>query len=520
MSAAGPLRPVPAPAPAQQAPAELGVAIPKTGVDKEALLDHMQQLRGEDADWRNARTWSLVYFADDEHYDTLKQAHGLFFSENALNPMAFTSLKQMEAEVVRMTARMLNGPEDAVGTMTSGGTESLLMAVKAYRDRAKKKWPWIRRPNMVLPRSAHPAFEKAAHYFGVRCKFARVGKDYRVDTAHVRKLVDRNTILLVGSAPQYAHGVVDPIEELGEIAQKHKLPLHVDGCIGGFVLPWVEKLGHAVPRWDFRVPGVTSVSADLHKYGYAAKGASTLIYRSMDYLKHQFFVCTDFPGGIYASPSMPGTRPGGTIAAAWAALHHMGEDRYLEHTKAALEAARRLREGITDIPGVRILGTPHATLLAWGADDESGDDAIDVYAVADALSERGWLVDRQQHPASVHLTVTSNHLGVVDQYLADLRASVEHVRAHPELKTSGEAPMYGMMAKLPVRGLVKLSVQKVMEQMYGPGGGAPDLAELGSSDDDDPLFQLLGKHMDKALAALDKVEDARALGRKLLGRDR
>jgi glutamate/tyrosine decarboxylase-like PLP-dependent enzyme len=517
MTAASPLRPVADPVPSPEVPVEYGSKIPAHGIKKEELLAHLDELAGSDADWRGARTWSLVYYADDEHYDLLKKSHNRFFSENALNPMAFTSLKQMESDVVRMTADMLHGPKDAVGTMTSGGTESLLLAVKTYRDRARAKRPWVRRPNMVLPRTAHPAFEKAAHYFGVRTRFARVGADYRVDTSHVKKLIDRNTILLIGSAPQYAHGVVDPIEELGAIAERHKLPLHVDGCIGGFSLPWIEKLGHAVPRWDFRVPGVTSVSADLHKYGYAAKGASTIVYRSMDYLKHQFFVSTDFPGGIYASPSLPGTRPGGTIAAAWAALHHMGEDSYLEHTRKALEATRRLREGIADIDGIRILGTPHATLLAWGVDR---DKDVDVYAVADHMQELGWLVDRQQHPASVHLTVTSHHLDVVDRYLADLRDSVAYVRAHPETKTSGEAPMYGMMAKLPVRGLVRFSVHKVMQQMYGPGGGAPDLADLGNSEGDNLVFRLMGQHKERALAALDRIDELSSLPRKLLGRDR
>jgi glutamate/tyrosine decarboxylase-like PLP-dependent enzyme len=492
-------------------PAEHADHIPAHGHDGDALLEKMRELRGDDADWKNARTWSLVYFADDDYYRFLKEAHGTFFSENALNPMAFKSLKKMESEVVRMTADMLNGPDDAVGTMTSGGTESLLLSVKTYRDLAKRKRPWIRRPNMVMPRTAHPAFEKAAHYFGVKPRFARVGKDYRVDMAHVKKLTDRNTIMLVGSAPQYPHGVIDPIEELGAFAEKKGIPLHVDACIGGFVLPWIEKLGHAVPRWDFRVPGVTSISADLHKYGYAAKGASTIVYRSMQFLKHQFFIATDFPGGVYISPSMPGTRPGGAIAAAWAALMKMGEDGYMLHTERALEAIQKLQAGIAKIDGVRVLSRPDATLLPW-----AGDAGVDTFVIADRMQERGWLVDRQHRPASVHLTVTSNHLDVVDQYLADLEEAARWARANPDAKASGEAAMYGMMGKLPLRGLVRYSVQKVMEGMYSPTGEMPDLSDLGSGDDDSLLFKLLGKHQGTALKALDK---ASLLSQRVLGRD-
>jgi glutamate/tyrosine decarboxylase-like PLP-dependent enzyme len=437
MAAVHPIRPEvdensQAPAPqAEQTPTG-PPAIPSEGRDGAELLAEMQEMRHDDASFKDGRTWSLVYYAGDEYASFLKEAHNLFFSENALNPMAFKSLKRMEAEVVRMTASMLHGDEKAVGTMTSGGTESLLLAVKTYRDWAKRNKPWIRNPEMVLPRTAHPAFEKAAHYFGVKARFAPVRGDYRADVREMKKRINRNTILIVGSAPQYPHGVVDPIEELAAIGLKKNIPVHVDGCIGGFMLPWIEKLGHAVPRWDFRVPGVTSISADVHKYGYGAKGASTIVYRNMSYLKHQFFIATDFPGGIYLSPSIPGTRPGGTIAAAWAALNKMGESGYLEHTEKALEAKRALIDGIAKIDGVRVLGEPDGTLVTWGADD----DDVDVYAVADELESRGWSVDRQQHPASCHLTVTSNHLPIIDQYLKDLEESVKHVLAHPELKAA------------------------------------------------------------------------------------
>jgi glutamate/tyrosine decarboxylase-like PLP-dependent enzyme len=333
-------------------------AIPARGRDHEELLRQMEAMKAGDAGWKAGRVWSLVYYAGEAHHELLKRAHHLFFAENALNPVAFKSLKRMEAEVVQMTAGMLHAPPTGVGTMTTGGTESILMAVKAARERARRSRPWVRRPEIVAPRTAHVAFGKAAHYFGMKIRYAEVGEDFRVDVGEVRRLIGRNTALIVASAPQYPHGVIDPIAEIGALAEERGIPLHVDACVGGFMLPWVERLGYPVPPFDFRVPGVTSMSADAHKYGFAAKGASVVVYRDMSYLRHQFFISTDWPGGIYISPSMTGTRGGGPIAAAWASLMALGEEGFLDHTRRAMEAATRLREGIGQIPGLEVLGAP------------------------------------------------------------------------------------------------------------------------------------------------------------------
>ena len=479
--------------------------IPEKGVDKDALLAEIDRMCGDDADWRSGKTWSLVYHASDAHQAFLKQAHNKLFSENGLNPMAFGSLKRMESEVVRMTASMLNGDEKAVGTMTTGGTESILLAVKAYRDRARWRKPWVRRPEMVIPRSAHVAFEKASHYFGVKIRYAPMGEDYRADVKAMRKLVNRNTILLVASAPQYVEGVVDPIAEIGQLAQTKKIPLHVDSCIGGYILPWIERLGRPVPLWDFRVPGVTSISADVHKYGYAAKGASTVIYRDMSYLKHQFFISTDWPGGIYASPSMLGTRAGGSIAAAWAAMMALGEDGYIELTKKTLDGVDRLRAGIGAIPELGVLGDPHSSLVSF----ESLDPTVDLYAVADLMEEQGWNNDRQQNPASIHCTVSASNAGAVEPYLADLKVAVARVKADPTIKSQGNAAMYGMMAKIPFRRLVKYSVLKIMEGMYGPDGEIPDLSKIGQGKDDDFLFKLINDYGEPIMKALDRVDELR-----------
>jgi glutamate/tyrosine decarboxylase-like PLP-dependent enzyme len=433
--------------------------IPTKGRDAAAILEDLRARQERDTDWRGGRVFSLVYHAGEEHEELLRAAHATYASANLLNPMAFASLKQMENELVEMTGRLFHCA-GAVGAMTSGGTESILVAVAAYRDRARRERPWIRRPELVVPTTIHPAFDKAAHYFGVKLVKVPVGPDLRADVRAMAKAIGWRTIGLVGSAPQYPHGIVDPIGELGELAQRKKLPLHVDACVGGFILPWLEKLGRKIPTWDFRVPGVTSISADLHKYGYAGKGASLLLWRSIDAMKYQIFVATDFPGGVYASPTMIGTRPGGPVAAAWAAMHALGEDGYLRLAEKALGAADQLRAGIAAIPGVELVGDGNATIVAYAG------KGADTYALADRMEARGWTMDRQHRPASIHLTVTANHAQIVEKYLADLRASVDEVLRDPKLAKSGSAPMYGMAAKMPIRRLVAGQVRKMITEMY------------------------------------------------------
>lgn len=425
----------------------------------------MAQLRSYaqgDVDYRAGRTWSLVYWVSDAHHAVCEQAFNQFMDANALNPLAFRSLKRMEHEVVQLTAGLLNGPEGTVGTMTSGGTESLLLAVQTWRDVARAKRPWILRPNIVAPASAHPAFDKACHYFGVRKKSAPLLDNGQVDVAAMARLIDRNTVLLVGSAPQYPWGTVDPIPELGALAQQHGLPLHVDACFGGYLLPFLERMGLPLPQWDFRVPGVSSISADVHKYGYAPKGASVLLHRKMDSLRHQFFVKAGWQGGIYISPTMAGTRSGGAIAAAWTSLHTLGHDGMLQLAQGAWQTAQALREGIGQIAGLRLLGRPDTTVVTYA----SAQDGPDLYAVADLMQAKGWPMDRQAEPPSVHLSCNAVNAPQVPVYLADLAEAVAYASAHPELRKEGEAAVYGLMARIPVRGLVEREVRGVMEGMY------------------------------------------------------
>lgn len=434
------------------------------------VLAELKKFKELDPDWKSGRTWGLVYHHSEAHSQFLKDAYSLFMSENGLNPMAFKSLKKMESEVIRMTVDLFHGDNAAVGTMTSGGTESIMLAIKTYRDRARKLKPWVRRPEVIVPESVHVAFDKAGKYFDVKIVHAPLDKDYRVSVKAVKKLINRNTILLVGSAPQYPQGVIDPIEELSALALKKNLPLHVDACVGGFILPFIEKNGHSLPGWDYRVPGVTSISADLHKYGYAAKGASTITYRSMDYLKHQFFVFENWPGGIFASPSLPGTRPGGAIAAAWATLMTHGVEGYQKLAAEAFDNVQRMMKGINQIPGLRVCGEPHATIFAY----ESTDPAINIYAVADQMDAKGWFINRQQRPESLHAMVTVAHTQAVEKYLIDLKEAVAFVKANPSNNHEGNAAMYGMMAKIPFRSIIKKTVHTMMQQMYSAEGVMPE----------------------------------------------
>lgn len=439
--------------------------IPEQGLPRNEVLEVLRSFKEGDANYKDAKTWSLVYYLGEEHTRFLMEAFSIFFSENALNPMAFKSLKRFEHEVVRMTANLLNGDGSVVGTMTSGGTESCLLPVMTYRDRAAARRTFrARKPEMIAPESVHVAWEKAARYFGVKMVHAPLRSDLRVDVEAVKKRINKNTILIVGSAPSYPHGVIDPIAELGAVAREYGLPFHVDSCLGGFLLPFVEQLGYEIPPFDFRVPGVTSLSADIHKYGYSAKGASVLLYRNMDYLKHQFFVYENWPGGIFISPALLGTRPGGAIAAAWASLKTLGMDGYLELARKVMDTTASLQKGIRSIPELEILSNPEMSVFAY----RSSSKKANIFAVGDQMEERGWLVDRLQRPEALHAMVTPLHRQVVDEFISNLKQSVEQVRSDPSLATKGNAALYGMIAKVPLRGMVKKEVLKMMEQIYGP----------------------------------------------------
>ena len=364
-----------------------------------------------------------MYSAGDDVHAVAEEASRLYLFENALNTEVFPSLGRLQRDILGIVAGLLNGGDSVAGFMTSGGTESILMAVKVARDWGRNE-RGITEPEMVLPMSAHAAFAKASHYFGVRSVRVAVGDDWRADVDAMAAAMNERTVLIVGSAPTYPQGVVDDIPALASLAREREILCHVDACMGGLILPFLERLGHFDKPWDFRVDGVTSISADLHKYGYAPKGASTVTYRTRELRRYQAFTFDGWLGGFYGSPAMQGTRGSAPIAAAWAVLHYLGEEGYLRLASASWNAARALEAGVRSIPGLEVRGDPEATLVAFGAADP---DALDIFAVGEALSARGWHLDRQTPPDSLHATVSAANAPVVDEFLADLRDAVGDV---------------------------------------------------------------------------------------------
>jgi glutamate/tyrosine decarboxylase-like PLP-dependent enzyme len=396
---------------------------PDHGRPVDDLIAELRGGRGDDADWRRGRTFSLVYNAADAELERLHEAVAAeYLHENYLNPFAFPSLLRMEREVVAMAADLVHGNPRG-GKLTSGGTESLFLAVQVARDHAREA-RGIAEPRVVLPATAHPALAKACHYLDVDEVRVPVGVDGRADVAAMAALVDARTALVVGSAPCYPFGVVDPIPELAALAAEHDALCHVDACLGGWLLPFLERLGEPVPPWDFRVEGVTSLSADVHKYGWCFKGASLLLHRDEDELRRQYFLFDGWPGGLYGSATTAGTRPAAPIAAAWATVTHLGLDGYLRLAEQVREVARRLRVGIDGIQGIHVTGDPVPCVLEIAADSDPmiGDAILDIAAVGDVMDDRGWHLDRQQ--GGLHAILSPSHLAVVEEFLTDLGAAV------------------------------------------------------------------------------------------------
>lgn len=405
------------------------------------VLRQVAEIGAKDLNWKQGRAFSLAYYAGADVQEVADQALAMYASTNGLNADAFPSLKKFQSEVVQMVSAWVHGGDQAAGFMTSGGTESILLAVKGARERGRRE-KGITTPNVVLPTSAHAAFEKACYYFGLESRRITVDAEWRADVTAMSAAIDSNTVLLVGSAPQYPQGVIDPISEIAALGLSMDINVHVDACMGGVTLPFLERLGLPITPWDFRVDGVTSISVDLHKYGYTAKGASVILHRNKKLRSYQTFVTDNWLGGFYGSSGVLGTKSGGPMAAAWAVMNYLGDDGYLRLTKAAYDACQQLADAIEQFPELQLRARPESTLLSFGA-RETHDDSLpmfDIYAVADLLAQRGWYVDKQSPPASLHCTVNAVHGAVIDDFLIDLRWAVDEVVTND---SRGERGSYG-----------------------------------------------------------------------------
>jgi sphinganine-1-phosphate aldolase len=361
--------------------------LPKRGVARDEILRTVQDLAARERPrWRDGLASGAVYHGGDDHVAFLNRVYAITSQVNPLHADLWPSATKYEAEIMAMTAAMLGGDAEhtddplrqIVGSVTSGGTESILLAMRAYRDwgRATRR---ITRPQVVAPATAHVAFDKAAQYFRIKLVRVPVAADHRADVDAMRRAITRNTVALVGSAPTFPHGVIDPIEDLAAVAAERRIGFHTDACLGGFVLPWARRLGYDIPAFDFSIPGVTSMSADTHKFGYAAKGTSVVLYRGTELRRHQYFTATEWPGGLYLSPTLAGSRPGGLSAACWAAMVATGEDGYLDATRRVLATGAAIRDGIAAIPGLRVLGDP-LWVIAFAS------DRADIYRVHEHMT--------------------------------------------------------------------------------------------------------------------------------------
>ncbi len=402
------------------------MTLPPNGLPREEVLSRLKELRAGDLAARGGRTFAYVYDPARPDIDELgHEVYASYLDVNGLDPTVFPSLLAMENDVVD-TARRHLGSTTAVGSFTSGGTESIILAVKAARDLAG-----IDNPQVVLPVTAHAAFQKACHYLGLEPVLVDVDPDtFRVLPSAIEAAITDRTVLLVASAASYAHGVVDPVEEIAALGLARGIPVHVDGCIGGWLLPYFRRLGVNVPAFDFTVPGVTSMSVDLHKYAYAPKGASVVLYADPAMRRKQYYATADWTGYTMINATVQSTKSGGPLAAAWAVLQAVGDDGYLDLAEKTLRATQRLIEGVAKIDALRVLGKPEMALVAIASD--SADDAVDVFVLCDEMNARGWYVQPQLGyrglPASMHLTLTASSDAVVDDLLVDLAVCVEASR--------------------------------------------------------------------------------------------
>ena len=390
--------------------------IPKTGIDEKDLFEYMENSMYSDIDWRSGKTFGAVYYPGEKYSIAISNAYIKYMHENAFDPQLFSSILTMENELVQQTASLFSSNQKIFGNLTSGGTESIFLSLLSARNWSNKH-KTIKNPEVILSSSAHPAFLKAMNFLKIKPVIVPTNNDFNLNFNGFKEAINQNTILLVASAPAYPTGMIDPISELSILALENKLLLHVDACIGGFLLSFLKKCNYNIPPFDFNLDGVSSLSVDLHKYAYAPKGSSVLLYRNDELRKQQFSVYPNWEGGIYGSTSFLGTKPGGIVAASWFALNHIGENGYIELTQKTMSATKVIYDFIQKSEHLSLIGNPIMSLIAFHS------EKYDIYHIADELSNLGWYIGRLQNPRGIHLVVSQIHAdGAAENFIADLQS--------------------------------------------------------------------------------------------------
>jgi glutamate/tyrosine decarboxylase-like PLP-dependent enzyme len=432
--------------------------LPEKGLPKEKILGILTKLASaENKGWEDGRVSGAVYHGEEELASFLEKVHSIYSQCNPLHVDIWPSAVKLDTEIVAMCSSMMHGDELVKGSVSSGGTESILLAMKAYRDLYKKKG--ITNPTVILPKSAHVAFSKACDYFEMEPVFIDLDDDFIVDVEKVKEAITPNTIALVGSAPCYPYGTYDPIEALSDIAKDKGIGLHVDGCLGGFITPWAKRAGYEVPEANFSTPGVTSISMDTHKYGFGPKGTSVILYRGSELFQHHLYVATNWQGGIYFTPTMAGSRPGFPIAAAWAVMLMMGDQGYFESAKKILDTGDYIMKQIRSMDGLKVLGRPlHVIAIA--------SDRFDPYLILEGMSRKKWMLSGLMNPPAFHIHLTLRHTkeGVKEAFVRDLKLSAEEV-AKGTIDSAPLAPIYGMSSALP-KADVEMFMKNIVEWLY------------------------------------------------------
>ena len=450
--------------------------LPKKGMSKEEIFHQLHQKKQQDFDWESGRIFCSVYPAGEEIESVAKEAYMMFLTENPVDPTLFPSLRDMETEVVAMCSEVLQGDYNTVGTLTTGGTESILLAIKTAKNRAKALSPNQTEFEIILPYSIHSAFFKACDYFEVKSIVVPLTDDYKADVKAIEKAITPNTILIAASAPSYVFGVVDPIKEIGQLALDNNILLHVDACIGGVVLGF-NRLAEIenVQEFDFSIPGVTSISMDLHKYGYTAKGCSVLMHKDKTYRKYQYYACSEWTGYTLVNPTMLSTKTGGPVAAAWAVMNFLGKEGYCDISKITMKTTKRFIDGINAIEGLEVVGEPESSLFSFTT--TKGNP----YDLFDELNEKGWFVQFQLSnkycPANLHLTVSKIHEGLVDNFLTDLKECHEKVLNKGMLKKAKEKVTIETVKKL-ANNLSPENFEKLGKMLGFSNGTVPDKLSL------------------------------------------